>query len=417
MREPRDPVPDTTLPSPFLLEGEIPNYTNTVDYQYIGLLGQSVPHYKYHLRNSYYGTMHPWALCYERSFQQTAASMTRYFQTVFSELFHEADAMKQLSDAQTLVSMHPDMFTISPWDSIALDPALDYCEAENVPVMSVDRGFDRMPGDPDAPEELLVFIYGTDQVLLGGLLSLTIIEHLTEKHGEPIGHGAEFTGNFAATPAMGRDQGGRLVFEDYPDIRIVAVRDCEWNQDISYATTRDMLEVWPENYIDFMIGSNDTICLGAIQAMDEVGRSDIMQFGMDGQVDALEYILDRPEVYYSSPENSPWYGYVTWEYAIRWMNGEFDAEDVPYQVIGWPPRIWRRPKSQEEEDWMQACIDWCRATASGIPSLELGGWEYAAPLNAQIRDTVYQTPWYQPNSEAETIDMYQEMTPLDPWPT
>ncbi len=59
----------------------------------------------------------------------------------------DADAAKQLMDADTLLAQQPDILILSPFQDEPLDPIIDMATEAGVPLMVIDRALVREPGE------------------------------------------------------------------------------------------------------------------------------------------------------------------------------------------------------------------------------------------------------------------------------
>ena len=76
------------------------------------------------------------------------------------------------------------------------------------------------------------------------------------------------------------------VFNRYPGIEVVASIAADWDQEKGLKASEDILQAHPE--VDAILGTNDLMAMGAVQAVKGAGRSDdIIVVGDDAIPSAL----------------------------------------------------------------------------------------------------------------------------------
>lgn len=76
--------------------------------------------------------------------------------------------------------------------------------------------------------------------------------------------------------------------EAYPDIQVVATQPGDWVREKGMNAAMDMLQAHPD--ISVIYGLSDEMALGAVQAAKQLGRSDIIVVGLDGNPNAFESV-------------------------------------------------------------------------------------------------------------------------------
>lgn len=83
--------------------------------------------------------------------------------------------------------------------------------------------------------------------------------------------------------------GGYLdAFATFPGMEVVASLPTEWNVETGNSAMMDMLQAHPE--IEVVVTANDYISIGAAKAAAALGRTDVANFGNDGDTTGLEDI-------------------------------------------------------------------------------------------------------------------------------
>ena len=97
--------------------------------------------------------------------------------------------------------------------------------------------------------------------------------------------------NNAAT----RSNGFATVLSQYPDMQLVGQEVANWDQKQGHDKMQTLLAAHPE--ITGVIAGNDPMALGAIAALKEAGRTDVVVGGFDGAPDAAVAVEDGTLAY------------------------------------------------------------------------------------------------------------------------
>lgn len=308
------------------------------------------------------------------------------------------NSTQQLSDIQSLIAKRPDLLIVDPNEVEPLNVIVDWCDEAGIPLMVFDKIIDGTPG-----EKTLVSILSFDAFLAGVQMGVGTVDYLTEKYGEPKGDVAEIAGILGANVSIERSQGMNLVFQKYPDINVVVSRAGEWDNSVSYTVAQDILTTFPEGTLDVVAGNCDESCLAFMEAAKAVGRTDVGAgyVGADSPVAQLKNILEGKA--YCTAENSPYYGVITFEYAIRWLNGE----DIPGFVV--LPNRFFRIENEEQRAAMQDIVDQCTAQGLEFIPVSMGYYDVFDAYPDAVKE-IYPTPYYE--NKALYADVpYYETTP------
>jgi ribose transport system substrate-binding protein len=188
------------------------------------------------------------------------------------------DAAKFTSDVEDLIAQDVDGIILNAGPLESAPAALDALDQAGIPAVMVDR---KLTGGPYTswigPDNEAIGRQDGEYIVdrLGGEGKLLVIS------GGP----ADNTIGLARTNGM-------LSVVDQSDIEVVrAPQFGEWSEDGGVAVMEDMLAAHAD--LDAVFCENDSMCLGAQNAIDDAGRTeDIFLVGVDGQKEALKAILD-----------------------------------------------------------------------------------------------------------------------------
>ena len=227
------------------------------------------------------------------------------------------DARKQLSDIEDLLARNPDILIVAPLQADAITPAVEMARNAGVPLITIDR---EVNAEPDGVHYVAKIVQ--DFVEVGRLGGHRTVEFLTELYGEPRGRVLEISGTIGASPAIDQGNGIREVLDQYPDIEIVDSQTGNYDRATSRTVMDDFLVRHPEGTIDILIVHCDDAALGALQAMRDAGREDLVGriISKNGMRTALEEVISGAiDVTYACP---PRFGEVTMDLVIRFFAGD-----------------------------------------------------------------------------------------------
>jgi ABC-type sugar transport system substrate-binding protein len=277
-----------------------------------------------------------WRLAFVKDFEGWAAKYIKEFGIDYIWTNSGSDTVKQISDVESLLSLKPDLLFLAPMEDEPMQGIVDECNNLGIPLIVVDRPFiNKTPGKDSMYKMAITQDYFAQGVIQGKM----IVNYLTGKFGTPKGHVIEMTGVLGSSPAVLRSQGMHLVFDKYPDIRIIDSVPTDWSRSLTYEKMEDFLQIYPANYIDVVQGAGDGDVMGAIEVIKAKGRTEIFPgvFGMDGQLVYFESMVAGEAA--GTSETSPYYGMIAFEYGIRFLNGEFDGKDYQSTIM-LPMRYW-----------------------------------------------------------------------------
>jgi len=303
----------------------------------------------------------------------------------------------QVSQAQSLLAMRPDLLLVSPNEAEPLMPVLEQANAMGIPVIALDREF---AIKAEELGDMYIQVQSMDYYLNGVGTGVGILMDLKEKYGKPQGNVVEIAGILGSSPGIQRSQGLHWVLDRYPNIRVIVSRPGEFDRRKGYEIMRDLLEAYGPGKIDAVHVSCDASGLGALRAIKEKGRTELLGHihGIDGDTPALRAILEGE--YGSSHECTPYYGMTTFEYAIRYLNGE----DIPPRVM--LPTRWYTDYTPERKECLKRLTEYPEAHNLPFPPLEIGGQDVLT-----VPEEYYVTPWYEDPKKQE-LTPYTEEKPF-----
>lgn len=191
----------------------------------------------------------------------------------------ENDADKQFEQAKELLTNGVDVLVIVPVDQFAAAEIVKEAHAKNVKVISYDRLIKNCKLD---------YYVSTDNIEIGTLQA----NYLTKikPNGNYALIGGALTDNNSQSLFLGQMNVLQPLVEK-GDIKIVYTEFTEaWEEDEGYNNTKKLLA--ENKNVDAIIAGNDAIALGAIKALQEVGKEgEVLIAGQDADLRNLQEIV------------------------------------------------------------------------------------------------------------------------------
>lgn len=183
------------------------------------------------------------------------------------------DMAKQMDQVETFVVQQKDAIVVVPVDTSAADPLTQAAANAEIPIVYVNRN----PGN--LPEG--AYYVGSEEIKAG----IMQMEFLAEKLG---GNGkiAILMGKLDNEGALKRTEGVEQISAKYEGIEIVDKQTGLWQRNEGMMKTEDWLNRFGDD-LKAIASNNDDMALGAIQALKDSGRSDILVIGVDATPDGL----------------------------------------------------------------------------------------------------------------------------------
>ena len=193
---------------------------------------------------------------------------------------------KQIADVEDLLSQGIDVLLINPKDPKGLVQATKAATVAKVPVVIVDSSI-----DPSADFVTVVQSSNTangqaiGEWLIGAVGDMDLkIGLLSGEQGNVVGQERR-DGVFQGINEAQLRKFGKTGF------KVVGQGWGAWTQEGGLKAAEDLLTAHPE--INAIMGENDSMVLGAMRAMEEAGKKDILVFAAaDGQKEALKLIQE-----------------------------------------------------------------------------------------------------------------------------
>ncbi|HSH04570.1 MAG TPA: sugar ABC transporter substrate-binding protein [Anaerolineae bacterium] len=180
----------------------------------------------------------------------------------------------QIRTVATLIDQGDlDGIIIMPTDSIRLAAVVEKAIAQGIPVIAMDT--------PLSSEQLTTFV-AFDNYLAGQTLGRWVSEQLSAQDNVAI-----LAGPVDHQNAQER-RNGYITGLKNNQINVVATESANWDTMEAKAVVKSWLAEY--NNLDAIMAANDGMALGAIEALQEANRTDILVTGFDAVAPAIEAI-------------------------------------------------------------------------------------------------------------------------------
>jgi ribose transport system substrate-binding protein len=186
----------------------------------------------------------------------------------------EWDIGRQISQIEDFVTQKVDAIIVCPVDSRGVGKGLKAANAAGIPVFTADIA---------ALEGEVVCHVASDNIA-GGKLAGEYLAKLLDGKGQ-----IAIIDQPIVTSTLDRVQGFREAIAQYPEIEIVKAVNGDGVRDRAMQASADVLQAHPNLNAIFAI--NDDSALGALDAVEDFNRHEVIIVGYDGTPEAREAIL------------------------------------------------------------------------------------------------------------------------------
>ncbi len=189
------------------------------------------------------------------------------------------DVQKQNNDITDLVNSGIDALIVNPINTEGVAAGIQACNDADIPVITVDRMVS------DGATAAVV----RDNKVMGRTAGEGLLEALGGAENAK-GVILEIQGTSGDQVMMDRRDGFEEVFKDVKGIEIVQSAYCDYTRSKAVTATQDLITA--NDNIVAIYGHNDDMAVGALQACEEAGLTDVQVCGVDGLMEAVKLIAD-----------------------------------------------------------------------------------------------------------------------------
>lgn len=225
------------------------------------------------------------------------------------------DVSKQIANLEDLIAQQVDVIITTPCDTTAINSTLEEAMDAGIKVVLLCAAV-----DGDSYDTLVT----VDEKDFGATGAQWLADQIGGKGNIVVLNGIS---GFSTNTL--RYEGAQSVFEQYPDIKVLAAEDANWDYAAAKTVTTDLLATYPE--IDGVWSQGGAMTLGAIDSFNAAKRELVPMTGEDNNGYLKACIDNNMEgIAVSKPT---WLARVAIENAIKLMNGEEVKKDDIYPVM------------------------------------------------------------------------------------
>lgn len=238
-----------------------------------------------------------------------------YEATIFNS---ENDTAKEASHFENVLAGGYGAILFNATDSDGSIANVRKAKAAGVPVFCIDR-------------EINATDAATSQILSdnhGGCVALgqVFVEQLGAK-----GAYVEILGYLGDNNAHNRSRGFHEVVDNYPDLKMLAQQAADFDRAKALEVMETLLQKHGDG-LDAVFCGNDSMAMGAYQALAAAGRGDVKVFGFDGADEVVKLIAEG-KIAATGMQFPKKMARQAAEYADEWIRGKRDfPQKVPVAV-------------------------------------------------------------------------------------
>lgn len=213
----------------------------------------------------------------------TDAGKAAGVEVVISTVESESAAEQQLNNCESMLLRNPKALIVGAINSNILLPCLKKASDAGIAIVDLDFNLDRAIADKAGVK--VTFTAGNEGVSTGGVGADFIAERVGKDTAGPVLVLEGLPGN---PVGAARGKGFREEIAKVAPKLVPTTLNGDWDRGKSANITNDMLQRSPD--LKAVFAANDTMALGATEALLAAGRNDVVVVGVDGTSDAIQSI-------------------------------------------------------------------------------------------------------------------------------
>lgn len=192
----------------------------------------------------------------------------------------QQDVIMQQDQVKALIEQGVQALMVTPADTSAMEPVTAAAKEAGIPLVY----FNTNPyADGNMPEG--TYYVGSQEITAGELQMKYAGEKMSGK-----GNVAILMGGLTYEASFQRTEGVKNIIKStYPDVKVLAEETADWQREKAVSVVENWLTAYGDD-INAIFANNDEMALGAIMALQAVGKTDVMVFGIDATPDALKAV-------------------------------------------------------------------------------------------------------------------------------
>lgn len=188
----------------------------------------------------------------------------------------KGDVSLQIQQVDDFINQGADAIIINPVDTQGVMPVIAAAQKANIPLIFVNR-------KPEVKLTGKMAYVGSDSALSGKMEIEALAKRLDNK-----GNIAILMGALSTEEARQRTKAVEDYVKDHPGLKVIQKQSANWQRNEAVDKTLSWLQ--DGNDINAIIANNDEMAIGAIMALDQLKKSNVLVAGIDGTPDGLQFI-------------------------------------------------------------------------------------------------------------------------------
>ena len=188
----------------------------------------------------------------------------------------KGDVSLQIQQVDDFINQGADAIIINPVDTQGVMPVIKAAEKANIPLIFVNR-------KPEVTLSGKIAYVGSDSAQSGKMQIEALAEQMHNK-----GNIAILMGALSTEEARQRTKAVEDFVSAHPGMKVVQKQTANWQRNEAVDKTLSWLQ--DGNDINAIVANNDEMAIGAIMALDQLKKKDVLVAGIDGTPDGLQFI-------------------------------------------------------------------------------------------------------------------------------
>lgn len=215
------------------------------------------------------------------------------------------DKDKQNEHIYKFIEQKVDAIFLTPIDYKAVEPAIKKASEENIPIIVIDN--------PVYNSEYVSCTIVSDNYGAGVQCAKDMMKRKNKANIILLEH-------LSAKSAIDRIEGFKDTIKDYPQYKIVNSSDCKGQIELAFPITNDLLK--QTQSVDVIMSLNDPSAMGALAAIEENNRNNILVYGVDGTPDCKNLINSDTNMIATSAQSPITMADIAVENVYKILNNE-----------------------------------------------------------------------------------------------
>lgn len=188
----------------------------------------------------------------------------------------KGDVALQVQQVEDFINQGVDAIILNPVDTQGVTPMINAAKQANIPLIFVNR-------KPEVPLSGAMAYVGSDSALSGKMQIEALAKQMNYR-----GNIAILMGALSNEEARERTRAVEAFVAQHKEMKVVEKQSAKWQRNEAV----DVVSGWLLNGtpVNAIVANNDEMAIGAIMALNQEKRKDVLVAGIDGTPDGLQFI-------------------------------------------------------------------------------------------------------------------------------